>query len=610
MSSHYEAPIREPLVLGDKSYHDISVDVGAPVLGKANKSWWIVFSIALIAFLWGLGCIVYTVSTGIGVWGLNKTIGWAWDITNFVWWVGIGHAGTLISAVLLLFRQKWRMAINRSAEAMTIFAVVQAGLFPIIHMGRPWLAYWVLPIPNQFGSLWVNFNSPLLWDVFAISTYLSVSLVFWWTGLLPDFAMIRDRTNKPFQKKIYGILSFGWSGRVKDWQRFEEVSLVLAGLATPLVLSVHTIVSFDFATSVVPGWHSTIFPPYFVAGAIFSGFAMVQTLLLVMRKVSNLENYITVTHIEYMNKVILLTGGIVTVAYLTEYFIGWYSGVPYENYTYLSFGAATGPYWWAFWALIICNLIVPLSLWVKKLRRNITWTFFVAFVVNVGMWFERFDIIVLCLSKDRLTSSWSMFSPTFVDIGIFIGTIGFFFVLFLLYARTFPVIAQAEVKTILKSSGAKFKALREEGKGMSGSALDSRTSSNYRDFDVSARTPVANSMVSEGRSGFDDEDEQRHESTVNADTLLDTEVKRNQVDDMLNRIGHFDPANSTADDLQKLGSVGPVMEQNLHQLGIYTYDQVSKMQKEDYDLLDDIIDSFSGRATREDWASQAKKLKK
>ncbi len=609
MSSHYEAPIREPLVLGEKSYHDISVDVGAPVLGKANKSWWIVFSIALVAFLWGLVCIVYTVSTGIGVWGLNKTIGWAWDITNFVWWVGIGHAGTLISAVLLLFRQKWRMAINRSAEAMTIFAVVQAGLFPIIHMGRPWLAYWVLPIPNQFGSLWVNFNSPLLWDVFAISTYLSVSLVFWWTGLLPDFAMIRDRTSSPFQKKIYGILSFGWSGRAKDWQRFEEVSLVLAGLATPLVLSVHTIVSFDFATSVVPGWHSTIFPPYFVAGAIFSGFAMVQTLLIIMRKVSNLEDYITVTHIEYVNKVILLTGGIVTVAYLTEYFIGWYSGVPYENYTYMSFGAATGPYWWAFWALIICNLIVPLSLWVKKLRRNIKWTFFVALVINIGMWFERFDIIVVNLSKGRLPSSWAMFTPTFVDIGIFIGTIGFFFVLFLLYARTFPVIAQAEVKTILKSSGAKFKALRESGIGMSGSALDSRTSGGYKEFDVMARTPVANSTVSEGQSGFG-EDNIEHEPTVNADALIDNEVKKDQIDQMLARVGRFNPANQTADDLKKISGVGPVMEQNLHQMGIYTYDQVSKMTKKEYDLLDDIIDSFSGRAERDDWAGQAKKLKK
>ena len=261
MSSHYEAPIRKPLVVGSKSYHDVTVDVARPVEGRANKQWWTVFSIALAAFLWGLGCMIYTVTTGIGTWGLNKTVGWAWDITNFVWWVGIGHAGTLISAVLLLFRQKWRMAINRSAEAMTIFSVMQAGLFPIIHMGRPWLGYWVLPIPNQFGSLWVNFNSPLLWDVFAISTYLSVSLVFWWTGLLPDFAMLRDRAVTPCTKRVYSILSFGWSGRAKDWQRFEEVSLVLAGLATPLVLSVHTIVSFDFATSVIPGWHTTILPP-------------------------------------------------------------------------------------------------------------------------------------------------------------------------------------------------------------------------------------------------------------------------------------------------------------------------------------------------------------
>jgi len=594
MSSHYEAPIREPLVIGEKSYHDISVDVGAPVLGKASKSWWIVFTIALIAFLWGLGCIIYTISTGIGVWGLNKTIGWAWDITNFVWWVGIGHAGTLISAVLLLFRQKWRMAVNRSAEAMTIFAVVQAGLFPIIHMGRPWLAYWVLPIPNQFGSLWVNFNSPLLWDVFAISTYLSVSLVFWWTGLLPDFAMIRDRTTSPFQKKMYGILSFGWSGRVKDWQRFEEVSLVLAGLATPLVLSVHTIVSFDFATSVVPGWHSTIFPPYFVAGAIFSGFAMVQTLLIVMRKVSNLESYITVLHIEYMNKVILLTGGIVTVAYITEYFIGWYSGVPYENYTYLSFGAATGPYWWAFWALITCNLIVPLTLWVKKLRRNIAWTFFVALVINIGMWFERFDIIVVNISKDRLPSSWAMFQPTFVDIGTFIGTIGFFFVLFLLYARTFPVIAQAEVKTILKSSGESFKRLRAEHGDHVG---------HVEQYPASGG-PATN--VEEKKSELDLDSDK---TIGNEDALIDSETKREQIDAMLIRIGSYDPEVNSPDDLKKINGVGPVMEQKLHQMGIYTFDQVSNMTDEDYDLLDSIIGEFTGKAKREDWAGQAQKLK-
>ena len=598
MSSHYEAPIREPLIIGEKTYKDISADVGAPIFGRANRSWWIVFLIALAAFLWGLGCIIYTVSTGIGVWGLNKTIGWAWDITNFVWWVGIGHAGTLISAVLLLFRQKWRMAINRSAEAMTIFAVVQAGLFPIIHMGRPWLAYWVLPIPNQFGSLWVNFNSPLLWDVFAISTYLSVSLVFWWTGLLPDFAMLRDKATRPFQQRIYGILSFGWSGRVKDWQRFEEVSLVLAGLATPLVLSVHTIVSFDFATSLVPGWHSTIFPPYFVAGAIFSGFAMVQTLLIIMRKVSHLENYITLLHIEYMNKVILLTGGIVSVAYITEFFIGWYSGMDAENYTYMSFGAATGPYWWAFWALIICNFIVPLSLWVKKLRRNIMWTFFVALVINIGMWFERFDIIVINLSKGRTPSSWTLFSPTFVDIGVFIGTIGFFFVLFLLYARTFPVIAQAEVKTILKSSGEMHKRLREEHHLKTDRYIP----------DPSVEEPAAN-LSANADNDLEEEETTEHEPTVHTEGLTNSEIDRERLDDMLHEIGVFDPATQAADDLQKLKGVGPVMVPKLHQVGIYTYEQVSRLREEHIRLLSGIIDNFPTAENRGNWNEQAEILK-
>lgn len=587
---HYEAPIREPLVIGEKSYHDISVDVGAPILGKANRSWWIVFSIALVAFLWGVGCIIYTISTGIGVWGLNKTIGWAWDITNFVWWVGIGHAGTLISAILLLFRQKWRMAINRSAEAMTIFAVIQAGLFPVIHMGRPWVGYWVLPIPNQFGSLWINFNSPLLWDVFAISTYLTISLVFWWTGLLPDMAMIRDRSTRPFQKKIYSLISFGWSGRAKDWQRFEEVSLVLAGLATPLVLSVHTIVSFDFATSVVPGWHSTIFPPYFVAGAIFSGFAMVQTLLIIMRKVSHLEDYITVLHIEYMNKVILLTGGIVMVAYLTEYFIGWYSGLPYENYTYLSFGAATGPYWWAFWALITCNLIVPQTLWIKKFRRNIVWTFIVALIINIGMWFERFDIIVVDLSHDRLTSSWTLFSPTFVDVGIFMGTIGFFFVLFLLYARTFPVIAQAEVKTIMKSSGQRYKKLR----------LDHENEPiEHVDMDPSSVEPSAN-IQGEYLTG---KTKPKRTDSENTQAL-----NKKKIGDLLGTIGSYDPTVQKADDLKKINGVGPVMEQKLNQLGIYTFGQVSRMTNREYELLDNITGEFPGRAKRDDWAGQARLL--
>jgi len=452
---HYESSTREPLILGDKSYADISNDISKPIFGKANRMWWIVFSISSLLALWGIGCILYTIGVGIGVWGLNKTVGWAWDITNFVWWVGIGHAGTLISAILFLFRQKWRMSINRSAEAMTIFAVIMAAIFPGIHMGRLWLGYYVLPIPNQFGSLWVNFNSPLLWDVFAISTYFSVSLVFWYLGLIPDFAMIRDKAIKPFTKHIYGILSFGWSGKAKHWQRFEEVSLVLAGLATPLVLSVHTIVSMDFATSVIPGWHTTIFPPYFVAGAIFSGFAMVQTLLLIMRKVLNMECYITVKHIEYMNMVIILTGSIVGCAYLTELFIAWYSGVEYEQYAFLN--RATGPYWWAYWAMMSCNVITPQVYWIKRIRTSLIATFIISIFINIGMWFERFVIIVTSLHRDYLPSSWSMFSPTFVDIGIFMGTIGIFFVLFLLFSRTFPVIAQAELKSILKSSGSQYK---------------------------------------------------------------------------------------------------------------------------------------------------------
>ena len=582
MASHYEAPIRRPLVIGDKGYHDVSVDIAAPVEGRANKHWWIVFSIALIAFLWGVGCIIYTVSTGIGTWGLNKTVNWAWDITNFVWWVGIGHAGTLISAVLLLFRQKWRMAINRSAEAMTIFSVIQAGLFPIIHMGRPWLAYWVLPIPNQFGSLWVNFNSPLLWDVFAISTYLSVSLVFWWTGLLPDFAMIRDRAVLPFQKKIYGLLSFGWSGRAKDWQRFEEVSLVLAGLATPLVLSVHTIVSFDFATSVIPGWHTTIFPPYFVAGAIFSGFAMVNTLLIIMRKVCSLEAYITVQHIELMNIVIMITGTIVGCAYITELFMAWYSGVEYEQYAFLN--RATGPYWWAYWSMMTCNVFSPQFMWFKKLRTSIMFSFFISIIVNIGMWFERFVIIVTSLHRDYLPSSWTMFSPTFVDIGIFVGTIGFFFVLFLLYARTFPVIAQAEVKSILKSSGSKYKKLRDAGKPL-------YTIEKMKIAD-SSRTPKEELITQDVLMG----------------EVIPAKDSKDGVSDLLDTIGTFDATTQKADDLKKVKGIGPQMEATLNEIGIYTFAQVGRMTSREYDLLDSITESFPGRAQRDDWAGQAQLL--
>ena len=431
-------------ILNDKSYHTISEDIARPIEGRASRAWWIAFGITLLATLWGVWAIWVTLRDGIGAWGLNKSVGWAWDITNFVWWIGIGHAGTLISAVLLLFRQQWRVAINRSAEAMTIFAVLQASIFPILHLGRPWLLHFNLPIPNQYGSLWDNFNSPLLWDVFAIATYFSVSLVFWWVGLLPDFAMLRDRTLKPFQKKIYSLLSFGWSGRAKDWQRMEETMLLLAGIATPLVISVHTIVSFDFATSVVSGWHTTIFPPYFVAGAIFSGFAMVSLLLIILRKVCKLETYITLKHIELMNTVMLVAGSIVAVAYLTEFFMAMRSHSEFEKYIFLN--RATGDYAWAFWTMIICNIVLPQLLWFKKLRRSIAFSVCVALVVCVGMWFERFVIIVTSLHRGYLPSSWTMFSPTWVDIGIFVGTLGFFFLLFLLYARSFPMIAQAEVK--------------------------------------------------------------------------------------------------------------------------------------------------------------------
>ena len=455
MSSHSESIIREPLITGKAiSYSQITEDICAPVERMPSKAWWIGFSIAVAGLLLWLVAVSYTFWNGIGAWGLNKTVGWAWDITNFVWWVGIGHAGTLISAILLLFRQNWRNSINRSAEAMTIFAVICAASFIIAHMGRAWLFHWALPLPNQYGSLWVNFNSPLVWDVFAISTYFSVSLIFWYTGLLPDIATIRDRA-QGLRRRIYSILSFGWNGSVKTWQRFETVSLILAGVSTPLVLSVHTIVSFDFATSVIPGWHTTIFPPYFVAGAIFSGFAMVLTLLIIARKVLGFENYITMAHIESMNKIIILTGSIVGVAYGTEFFIAWYSGVEYEQYAFIN--RATGPYWWAYWSMITCNVISPQLFWFKKIRTSITATWILSIFVNIGMWFERFVIIVTSLHRDYLPSSWAMFYPTWVDVSIFIGSLGLFFTLFLLFLRVLPAIAMAEVKLLLKGSSEQSK---------------------------------------------------------------------------------------------------------------------------------------------------------
>lgn len=453
----YESQLREPLVMGNKTYGQVTQDIVHTIEAKPTRLWYIGFYVSVALLMFGVYSVYREVVYGIGQWNLNRTIGWGWDITNFVWWVGIGHAGTLISAILLLFRQGWRTGVNRAAEAMTIFAVMCAGQFPIFHMGRVWMAFFTLPYPNTRGPLWPNFNSPLLWDVFAISTYFTVSLLFWYSGLLPDFATIRDRAKTKLRKRLYGLASFGWSGSTKHWQRHESLSLILAGLSTPLVLSVHTIVSFDFATSVVPGWHTTIFPPYFVAGAIFSGFAMVQTLMLILRKVMNLQDYITLGHIEAMNKVIVLTGSIVGCAYLTELFMAWYSQVPFEQDIFFKYRIA-GPYGWSYWLMMTCNVISPQLFWFRKLRRSVLFTFIMSIVVNIGMWFERFVIIVSSLYRDYLPSSWSIYyRPTIWEVGFYLGTFGLFFTCFFLFAKYFPVIAIAEIKYVLKTTGENFK---------------------------------------------------------------------------------------------------------------------------------------------------------
>jgi molybdopterin-containing oxidoreductase family membrane subunit len=445
MSDH--APGAPPWILGRKTLADVTADVARPLERKPSRLWKAGFALSLFCLAIGVVSIGYLFMTGIGVWGLNRTVGWAFDITNFVFWVGIGHAGTLISAVLLLFRQRWRTSVNRSAEAMTIFAVMCAGIFPLIHMGRPWFGYWVFPYPNTRGSLWVNFRSPLLWDVFAIGTYFTISLVFWFVGLVPDLATLRDRALPGLKRRIYGALALGWSGSAKAWQRHEALSLLLAGLATPLVLSVHSVVSFDFATSVLPGWHATIFPPYFVAGAVFSGFGMVLTLLLVARKVMGLEQYVTRRHIDVMCKVLLSMGMLVGLAYATEFFMAWWSGHPYERFAFLN--RAFGPLGWAYAVMVGCNVVVPQLLWSPRIRNHLGVVFVITILVNVGMWFERFVIIVSSLERDFLPSSWATFSPTLLDIGTFVGSFGLFFTLFLLFCRFVPVIAISEVKAVV-----------------------------------------------------------------------------------------------------------------------------------------------------------------
>ena len=440
--------LRKPLIGGDKDYGDVTEDVAEPLENKPTPLWWAAFLTSLTVLIIGVVAVGYQLKVGIGTWGLNKTVGWAFDITNFVFWVGIGHAGTLISAILFLFRQKWRTSINRSAEAMTIFAVMCAGVFPLIHMGRPWNFFWVIPYPNFRGPLWVNFRSPLLWDFFAISTYFTISAVFWYIGLVPDLATLRDRTTSKIKKFFYRFFSLGWDGSTRTWHRYETVYLLLAALATPLVLSVHSIVSMDFATSVIPGWHSTIFPPYFVAGAVFSGFAMVLTLMIIARKVLNYEEYITIDHIEKMGKIVLVTGGIVALSYLTEFFMAWYSGNEFERFVFLN--RALGPYAWAFWIMMACNVLLPQFFWFRKFRRNVTLVFIASLLINVGMWFERFVIIVTSLHRDFVPSSWAMYKPTLIEIATLAGSFGLFFTCFLLFVRFIPFIAIGEVKGVLK----------------------------------------------------------------------------------------------------------------------------------------------------------------
>ena len=436
---------REPLVLNQRPLGWISNQIAVIAEGKAPRWWWLAFIPSFLIMCVGASMLAYQVGTGVGVWGLMVPVAWAWDITNFVWWIGIGHAGTLISAILCLLRQRWRTSINRAAEAMTIFAVICAGIFPAFHVGRVWFAWWLLPIPNANG-IWPQFRSPLLWDVFAVSTYFTVSLLFWYMGLIPDLATMRDRAKSKLRQIAYGLAALGWTGSNRHWWNYEKAYLLLAGLSTPLVLSVHSIVSFDFAVSQVPGWHTTIFPPYFVAGAIFSGFGMVLTLVLPLRAVCKLQDVITVRHVELMCKVLLATGSMVGYAYAMEFFIAWYGGNPYELYAFQN--RAFGPYWWSYWTMITCNVISPHFFWSKRLRTNLWFVFVISIVVNIGMWFERFVIIVTSLHRDYMPSNWAYFTPTFVDIWTYIGTIGIFMTLFLLFVRFLPLCNIAEVKNV------------------------------------------------------------------------------------------------------------------------------------------------------------------
>lgn len=455
---------KDPVVVeGNPSLKSIDDTIIKPMNERPNMKFIAAIGFTSTLLLVGAVSLALSLWYGTGLWGNNNPVGWAFPIVNFVFWVGIGHAGTLISAILFLFRQKWRTGIARFAEGMTIFAVMTAGLFPAIHVGRVWLDGYLLPYPNQH-HLWVNFTSPLLWDVFAVSTYFTVSFVFWYIGLIPDFATMRDRISKASENALdkikrtaYSVLSLGWRFSNRHWNHYEMMYLVLAGFATPLVLSVHTIVSFDFAVSILPGWHTTIFPPYFVAGAVFSGFAMVQNALIFIRKIYNMEHIITMDTLENMNKIIMVTGMMVGYAYAMEFFIAWYSGHEPESFAFLN--RAFGPFAWSYWIMVSCNVIFPQFFWIKKIRRSIVPMFIIAVFVNVGMWFERFVITVTSLSRDFLPSSWAYFTPTLTDFGLLIGSFGFFFTLLLLFTRTMPVVSIAEVKAVMKSSQPHHKPL-------------------------------------------------------------------------------------------------------------------------------------------------------
>ena len=437
---------RPPLVEKNRSMASVTDLIAGGVERKTPLWWWIAISITGSFAAFGVFCIFYLLFTGVGVWGNNIPVGWAWDITNFVFWIGIGHAGTLISAILLLTRQRWRTAVNRSSEAMTLFAVICAAIFPGVHVGRFWMSWFLAPVPVP-NWIWPNFRSALMWDVFAVSTYFTVSVLFWFLGLVPDLATMRDRARSRFAKFCYGVLALGWRGGNRHWRHYEMAYLILAGISTPLVLSVHSTVSFDFATSILPAWHTTIFPPYFVAGAIFGGFAMVLTLLIPARALYKLHDIITWNHIDVMCKIILVTGSIVGYAYIMEFFVAYYGGNPFERFAFLN--RYFGPYWWASWTMFTCNVLMPQLFWVRAFRRNIWTVYFVSMCANAGMWFERFVIFVIALHRDFLPSAWRMYYPTWVDVFTFIGSHGIFITLFLLFIRFLPMVAISEVKSVL-----------------------------------------------------------------------------------------------------------------------------------------------------------------